>query len=206
MAISYIGIGTPLSTSTTGTYSVTLPAGVQTGDYLLLFVANASYTINTTGWTLKVADYSGFRMFVYCKFAISGEGSVSITQSNNNGTYSVLAYRGVNDIDVISTLVDVTSTSISPASITTTAPSDYVINFYAGGLGTPATWTPPTGPTTLMNVAASSTVRGALIVHELQAAKGANTIRTATVSASSQMNNVTIALSSTPGGKFLPFF
>lgn len=182
MAISFVAAGAVA----TGTNPVvTVPAGYQQADLLVLTVSVAAAVAPTTpgGWTLLGSTTTTPRIYIYRKFAGGTESSVTVTVASTTTTAVMCAYRGVSATDTISTFAAATSTTIATNTLTTTYANEYVISIYAMTTGAD-TWTAPGSTTTRVNSAGTAAVAGVLIVDELQAAAGLSTARTATSSAS----------------------
>lgn len=133
------------STAASNPLTVSKPAGVVDGDFMLAYVfnSNQSHTVTPpSGWTLEFVDVStanGIR--IYSRVASGEPSSYSWTWSiSGNSAVSLIAYRGVTAIDVIGALTRVASgSSAAAASITATANGVLVAAFsdeYTGGAPT----------------------------------------------------------------------
>lgn len=105
MAITYVGAGTE-DGQATGATSPTYPAGIQSGDLILLFAACSV----VTAWSSSLLTSAGFiqrytlqaagtspSAACYYKIATGSEsGSVSVTPPNGNSLTRMFAYRGVD--------------------------------------------------------------------------------------------------------------
>ena len=162
----------------TGTsLTVPVPAGIQSGDLLVILVApNGSAASPTAGWTTL---RSGVNLGAYYKFAGSSESGVLFSGSSSSSAAVMAAYRGVGALDSVS--VEATGFGLSPATsshATTHFTDDLVISFYGTTSGANG-WTLPTGVTTRVVLNGTSLVAGFLLADEDQAATGNTATRTA---------------------------
>ena len=191
MAISFVAAGTA---GTGVNPTVGVPTGYAASDLLIIFVTSTVTPTTPTGWT-GIVNYAVVpRLFACYKIATASESSVTITAANSTTNAVMLAYRGASGYDVIGTGSNASSTTISTNSLTTTKANDFVISFYGGTAASLNTWTAPASTNTRFNVSSNGTVRGLLIVDELQASAGASTSRTATSSASTFLSASSISI------------
>ena len=180
MAISFVAAG---AVQTGSNPTIPVPTGYAAGDLLIIFVAVNTAPTTPSGWTV-IQNATG-SVTCYYKFAGASESSVSLTFTGTAAQSVMVAYRGVSAYDSQSTVVALgTVTSVATTSLTTTAANDFVISFYDSTGSTGGTWGVPSGTTSRVLTNPTATIRGILIVDELQAAAGSSATRTATCSAS----------------------
>jgi hypothetical protein len=187
MAISFVAAGTVASGTNP---TVTVPTGYAAGDLLIIAITGTTVT-TPTGWTLLSSNATAPICFVYYKTASASESSVVMTSASTNTRVVMVAYRGQSGLDVTGTFKQAAAgnSTIATNSLTTTTNNDYIISFYAQTT-IAQTWTAPASTNTRVNASGTASVRGILLVDELQTSAGATTVRTATTSAA------TIALTS----------
>ena len=190
MPISFVAAGA-VATGTNPTVAV--PAGYATDDFLVLAVAANAAVTTPAGWTLIGSQATTPRIYLYRKFATSSEPSVTVTVASTTAVGVMLAYRGVNTTDTISTGRTATSTTIATNTLTTTYANEYVVSAYAMTIGA-ATWTAPASTTSRVDSAGTAALDGLLIVDELQAAAGVSTARTATSSVSKALGAISFSI------------
>jgi hypothetical protein len=188
MAISFVGAGT-VATGTNPTVDV--PSGIAAGDLLLLYInSNGSVGI-PTNWAVVKNDVNA--LVIYSKIATSSESSVTLIAGGSETVAVMVAYRGVGYVDVMSASLSGTGTAPVTSGLTTRFDNDYVLSFFS--TNAPArTWTAPASTTQRVNQSSTGSIRGILLVDELDAVAGATTPRTATLSSSNPYNTVAIAL------------
>jgi hypothetical protein len=190
MAISFVGSGT-VQTGSNPTLDV--PAGVVAGDFLILITTGTTTPTTPTNWAF-IANTSGSRFLTfYAKVASASESSLALTLTGTTSKAVMVAYRGVGWVDAANANGGLTGTSAVTTSITTRFANDYVLSIYANNIST-ATFTAPASTTTRINSSSTASVNGLLLVDELQAAAGATTVRTATLSSSVGWASIAIAL------------
>lgn len=191
MPISFVGAGT---VQTGANPTVDVPSGYAAGDALLIVTVGSTNPTTPTNWTQINSGLGGGRLItVLLKIATASESSVALSGLAGTTTKAVmLAYRGTSYFDVVGGNSGVTSTTITPTSLTTRFANDYVLNFYSC-TNTAATITAPASTTTRVNSASTASVTGLLIVDELQATVGAIAARTATFSVSVACSAVAIS-------------
>jgi len=206
MAISFVAAGTVASGTNP---TVTVPTGYAAGD--LLIIAITGTTVSTpSGWTLLSNNATAPICFVYYKTASASESSVVMTSASPNTRVVMVAYRGQSGLGVTGTFKQATSgnSTIATNSLTTTTNNDYIISFYAQ-VTVAQTWTAPASTNTRVNASGTSSIRGILLVDELQTSAGATTVRTATSSSTAAtftsfaFSIKEAAVSANPGNFFL---
>jgi hypothetical protein len=191
MAISFVGAGT---VQTGANSTVDVPASIAAGDTLLIVTCGTATPTTPTNWTQIFASGVNRFLTVFLKIATASESSVALTQTGTSSKAVMIAYRGTSYFDVVGSSSSGTSTSPVTQSLTTRFANDYVVSFYATQLNaTPSTWTAPASTTSRVNSGNSASITGMLIVDELQAAAGASTARTATLSSSTAWSSVAIS-------------
>jgi hypothetical protein len=191
MPISFVGAGT-VQTGSNPTLDV--PAGVVAGDLLIIITTGTTTPVTPTNWSF-LANTSGSRFLTFtAKVASASESSLALTLTGTTSKAVMVAYRGVGWADVGNANGGLTGTSAVTTSITTRFANEYVLSIYASNIGTTATWTAPASTTTRINSTNTGSVNGLLLVDELQAAAGATTVRTATLSSSLGWASIAISL------------
>lgn len=193
---SWIANGSPVGTTTP---SVPMPAGLNAGDFILLHVCawGASPTITTpSGWTLIESSYHSFdsgnvRRNIFYKFAVGGDGNVSVTTSSSNATGIAQSWLGVNTSSPIegTTKTDSlgTSATASYLTMTTTGPNRRVLQWFENvnaGLDVPKNGSPDTGWTELLDTTGPGNTFGVQLDGKEFAAAGTTTGGTHTFSGS----------------------
>jgi hypothetical protein len=195
MAISIVGTATGVDTASATVDTITLPAGIQAGDGLLLFFGYASGAITTTltdnGLSVPLtqvgatATFSGHQSQVWVaqNLAAADSGKV-ITFTQSTGVREanfVVVYRGVSKTAMVNAFASKTSTVATttptiPAAATTTAGCVEVgLVCSTRGATTPqiSTFTPPTGST--IGVSTFAPAAGAAVTAQaVAAAEGHN--------------------------------
>lgn len=197
MAISFVGAGTVASGSNP---ALTPPAGIAAGDLLIVVSAgtaagsvNTNLLLSSFGWTRIANQNAGQFISVSAKIATNANENIQLSQSGTTTRAVMLAYRGVGWYDVVAAFNTGTGTSASTLTQTTGFANDFVTSIFAAS-NVDATWTAPGSTTTRANASATLSLRGLLVVDELQAAAGVTTARTATLSASATWSAVSISI------------
>ena len=122
-------------------HSVRIPAAVQAGDTLLLFLTANSSTVGGAtppGWTpVRTLDASGFSSRLWTREATSTDAGATAAVSTSAYTksdLSVVAYRGTGDppLDVHAALVDpATRSQYTAPSVTPTRAGDEIVVYWA---------------------------------------------------------------------------
>jgi hypothetical protein len=205
-------LGTLVSTngsSTSTTVTLTAPSGITVGDFLLAWFTTGSPTTggvpgaSPSGWTQIAAVNNGTGNYAYWKIATSADTttpSYAWTGLSIASYYygSITRFSGVNattPIDVaaasVTSTVSGTSGTITVPAITTVTANAYIVGGAAeddnsnvmGGATTP-TWPAGWAAITASPAAAQSAHMANLFAQGAQAAAGASTSPTITVSAS----------------------
>jgi hypothetical protein len=178
-----------------GNGAVPLPAGIQSGDLLVLLLAQNDNAAGASisGWTQLAT--SNFDLSAWYKFAGSSESPPTGTGVSSSVAV-ILAYRTVSELDVVRNSVS-TGTNTTPATtghVTTTATDDLVLSLYTVKQAS-ITWTASLPANTSVRIAANptSTKAGLLVADEDQAAAGSSATRTAGLSNTGQWGSVTAA-------------
>lgn len=159
------GRATTNITAGSNSWSVNLPAGIASGNLLILLLrAQGTTTFTVSGWTqlaTSTADGSGDRTSVYWRRADGTEGSTVTVGLSNSFKGAAIAYRitGAADPQITSAA---TGTNTAPDSpITSTLPAgDYLFLTLAGIEGEGTVTGSPSGYTN--SVTASSGTGGAV--------------------------------------------
>ena len=204
MAISYIGAGA-VQTGTNPT--VPVPAGYAAGDFLIIFATSGTSASVPSGWT-NIQSVTSQVLCCY-KVATASESSVAMTIGGTSSDAVMLCYRGVGSLDTVSTVSNTPSgTSVATNTLTTTATNDYVVSYFTAS-ATASTWTAPGSTTTRINQSSTLSLRGMLIVDELQVSAGTSTSRTATTTVGLSLYAVAFSLkepTATSSGNFFRMF
>lgn len=137
----YIGKGVA-SSSAAAITGVPAPAGIESGDLLLLMVESANQAIATpNGWTQvtnspqftgTAATAGGVRLGVFYAIATTSAPQVSVADSGNHQYAIMSVYRNVSTtspIQITAGGVDAAATTaISNPAVTTTAPNTLIVN------------------------------------------------------------------------------
>lgn len=197
MPISFVAAGT-VAAGTNPT--VTVPAGYQQGDLLLIVTAGTATPTTPSGWTQVSAQGTGQFITILRKVATGSEASVALTLAGTTSRAVMVAYRGVSATDTLSaTYATGTGTTVTPNTLTASFANEYIISIYAGA-NTASNWTANGSTTERVNSSSTAALRGLLIADELQAAAGTSTARAATLSVSNTW--AAIALSIIPSGRY----
>ena len=181
MAISFIAAGT---VATGSNPTVSYPAGDIEGDLLVLITTGGATPTTPTGWTQRYAQGAGRFITILTRYVQGGEGnSVALTTASGSTKAVMLCYRGAGSYDVVGTVATGSSTTATTNSQNTTYANDFVLSIFARTT-TASTFTNPAGTNTRVNSSSTSGVNGLLIADELQAAAGATTARSTTLSVS----------------------
>jgi hypothetical protein len=150
-------VGSSSNSTGTTTLSLSKPAGVASGDMMLVAIytgdaASASIT-PPSGWTelRTYAPNSFFRFSVFYRVAGASEGaSYSFTVGDVDTVGAISAYRGGETGAPASTIsTGLSGTSLAAPSITTTEANTMIISIVGGdeGAASAKSWTPPSGVT-----------------------------------------------------------
>ena len=178
------------ATANTAGGSVVVPAAVQVGDQLLLYVTSNLSTTATTpaGWTLLGTQQdpsASMRSWVFTRTAVAGTAgsTVSTTFGNTTGksTRVVLAYSGAAVPTVIaSSVITSSSANLAAPSVTVAASGSAVVRLWANKTATATGWTLPAGVTSRGQTVNSGSGRIAAAVGDSTGAPGASGTATAT--------------------------
>ncbi len=174
---TYVGSSVPtLSGNAVNSITIAAPTGLQTGDFMIMYVAqnyaNPYLTSAPAGWQLYQTSYTtSLAMGVYYKLAtssdVTGSSSYTWTLGTSGRTAgAILAFRG------LTTGYQIAAANIqsNPASIYRTAPSvtpntpdTLLVTLYAVANGTPDALSAPTGLTQALDAGTSQGSNGVLI-------------------------------------------
>lgn len=191
MAVSFVGASaTYLGASPT----IYVPPGLLQGDMLIIVTTGSATPTTPTGWTQKSAQGANQFVTVLYKFATGTETTQSLTIAGATSTSVMLAYRGADNIDTVSTFATASAaTTVATNTLSTTLANEYVVSVFAGSAAA-GTWTAPGSTTTRVNSAATASNLGLLLVDELQAASGTSTSRTGTITNSHNLTGFSFSL------------
>ena len=177
-----------------GNGAVPLPAGIQSGDLLVLLLAQngSGAGASISGWTQFAS--SNFDISAWYKFAGSSESSPTGTGVSSSVAV-ILAYRTVGSLDAAGNVGTAANTTPNTSNhVTTTATDDLVLSLYTVRQAS-ITWTARLPANTSVRIAANptSTKAGLLVADEDQAAAGSSATRTAGLSNTGQWGAATAA-------------
>lgn len=230
MAISRVDVATAASSAAVSSQQITVPAGVQAGDVLVLTAAMGVTQPYATlaGWT-NVVDFvvlsAACRIGVWYRVAQSGDASstVTVTASSGSGTAAaqMLVYRGVDTTSpmdatpVTAHSEGLTGTDVAAPAVVTSTADAVVISVHALPTAGGVVWdgsdvTDPSGATNeVVACATSGSANNALVATYEYAAATPGTYGpfVATIPAARRWGAVTLALRAhvdtlppTPGG------
>jgi PKD repeat protein len=207
--ISFVG-----AASTAGnrsSHTVQVPAAVQAGDALVLYLTTNSTTStvnnSVTGWTLlQSRDGSGIRGRTWTKTATSTDAGANVTVTTSDLAKSVVgvaAYRSTGNASVSASAVggsDTSGSSHTTPSVAVADQNSWLVNVWTEKSSTDLTWTLPAGTTSRTTAAStgSGKVSGVLGDSGGSVATGTAAGRTATTSASVS-RSVMFSLAISPG-------
>ena len=176
MAWSYISAGSVVHGANP---TVPLPSSYATGDLLLLVLNGGNGASAPSGWTVIASSVGHFEnTSVWYKIATSSESAPVVSSFTNLSVAAMVAYRGVNSLNITPSLSWGNSGKVISNSITTTNTDELVISIFSSTWVT-GTWTPPTGVNVRLNVPGlSSTNLSFLLVDEDKTPAGATISRT----------------------------
>ena len=151
--LSYVGAAS--ATGTAKTHVVKVPATVNAGDTLLLFITAATKSgtmTGPTGWTqLQARDGSASRARLWTKKATLADRSASVTirtSVNALTSVSVVAYRSSQGTSSVtasaSRTIATAATSHSTPALAVSQANSWLVSYWGGKVSTASTWTPPT--------------------------------------------------------------
>jgi len=157
--ITFVGGSSENSGATA--HTVTVPVGVQAGDGLLLFLAQAgtasvSSPTGVTGWTqVGSVTSGGANTRVWRKVATAANAGVDVTVTlgaSQKAGLTVLAYRGTDTTNPVATFasVGITTNSASRTTpvATVTSEQSWAISYWTHKDSISSALTPPAGVTT----------------------------------------------------------
>jgi len=181
--------------------TVAVPAGYAEKDLLIIVTTGTATPATPSGWTAsKVQGSNGF-LTILTRFATSSESSVTLSLLGTTTSAVMLAYRGASAIDTISGITNTTSgTSLAPGQTGNTSTNDCEISVWVAD-NIAGTWGAAPSPTTSRVTSNPTTaVNGIFVVDETQAASGASTARTATIT---NLHNISaLAIAVIPSGRY----
>lgn len=145
---SFVGVNGTDSSRTSNSHFTTVPAAVQPGDQLLLFVAsNATSATSVTppaGWTMLASGgTSGSRQAVFARTAVAGDAGSTVTVqlgSMSRASVGVAAYRGLRAVTPAPALLQGYKTPTTTAAL-----GDWVLSWWMDKSATTTDINPPAG-------------------------------------------------------------
>ena len=193
MAISFVGSVTSNGSNPT----LLLNLGTVTDGAILVLVTTGGTLTTPTGFTRIYTQGAGRNLTVSIRYVAAQTftltDSLSLTLTGTNSRARILAYNGAGNYNAIATVATGTGTTATTNTQTTTYANDYVLSIYATNSGSASTFTVPAGTTSRGNNASTASVNGLLVVDELQAAAGATTARSSTLSVSRDWAAVSVS-------------
>jgi hypothetical protein len=208
MAITFVAAG---SIDTGANPSVTVPAGYQANDLLLIVTTGSTTPTTPSGWTLLAAQgtvASNVSITVLYKFAASSESSVALTMAGTTSKAVMIAYRGVLAADALAAFTTDSGTSISTASQTTTVDGDQVISVFGVQSGATRSWSGLPDGTSRVESNGTASFTGMAINSATKAVAGATSPLTATISSNGNLSSFAFSFSpsSDSAGNFFFLF
>ncbi|MFN8188916.1 MAG: PKD domain-containing protein [Nocardioidaceae bacterium] len=192
--LSYVDSAT--TAGARSSHRVTIPATVQPGDALVLFLTTNSSTAtinNLAGWTqIQTQTGNGVSGRAWTKTATSTDDGAQVTVTTSasvKSTMTVTAYRSNGgSAEVTASASAVTNTSSSSHTTPTVAVADansWLVNYWSEKSGTAVTWTLPGTVTQRSTGAATGTGKISSVLGDSNGAVATGTapVRTATTSA-----------------------
>lgn len=206
-ARSALLIGTANAAGKSSSLTVTLPAGTQANDQVVLASTEPSTTSVTapTGYTQVTSVSSGGTSagttIVFRHTVASGDSSVTLSYSASTAQAIALAvYRGIDPaipVDVSAVGSAASATSVTVPSMTPAYSADQLLLFQ-GAVGSfrSGTWTAPTGTTEETQTASGNTVTG--LADKLLGAAAPTGSQVSTFSTSANLTTVGVAILQSP--------
>ncbi len=154
--ISYVGQATANANVTN--HSVVVPAGVQPGDTLLLFLSQNTHAdtgepTGVTGWTrLERLDGGYATTTAWWKVAAAGDAGTTLRVTlgkQSKGNLALAAYRGTDPAAPVAAFASAADPASSATRVTPTAPvvaeRGWVVSYWLHGDATSTALTPPSG-------------------------------------------------------------
>ncbi|MGD9957970.1 PKD domain-containing protein [Nocardioides sp.] len=154
-AVSFVGANH--TDGSRSAHTVTIPAGVQAGDTLVLFMtANKSTAtiLAPAGWTeLQSSTTSGLQARAWTRTATAASAGSTVTVTTNSALKSNLtlgAYRGGGGASISASTAAVQTTSTTShtsPSVAVTQPGSWLVTYFGDKSAGGQTWTTPAGQT-----------------------------------------------------------
>ncbi|SCL22600.1 Concanavalin A-like lectin/glucanases superfamily protein [Micromonospora rhizosphaerae] len=154
--ISFVGQAT--ANANVVTHSLVVPAGVQTGDALVLFLSQNTHATTgeptgVTGWTrLDRIDGGNATTTAWQKVAAAGDAGSTVRVTlgaQSKGNFVLAAYRGVNPTQPVNAVAAATDTASSAVRVTpyaaVAAEQSWGVSYWMHGDGLSTALTPPPG-------------------------------------------------------------
>lgn len=202
-------VGTTSSAGNRTNHSTPLPAGLQPGDTLVMFITtNSSAAINNpAGWTLiESRDGNQVRGRAWTRTALPGDGGnvVVTTGSTVKSAMTIAAYRSsVRDSRVTasaSAVVNTSSTTVTAPAVAVADANSWVVSAFSEKSANATTWTLPPVVTSRSTAAATGSGKVSSVVGDSNGpvAVGTAPSRAATV-APAVGRNVSFSVVVSPG-------
>ena len=161
-------------------HPVRIPASVQSGDALVMFMTWNSATAVTTppaGWTqLQTRAGNGIRGRVWTKVATGADANANVTRDDQprppSPCSSVAAYRSTGGIaEATASAIggsNTPATSHTTPAVTWPSPNSWLLNAWSEKSAVAQTWTLPAGATSRTTGAATGTGKISMVVCRLQ--------------------------------------
>ena len=154
-AVSFVGAAE--TDGARSAHTVTIPAGVQAGDSLVLFMTanNSTATILApAGWAeLQSSTTSGLQARAWTRTATAASAGSTVTVTTSSSLKSNLtlaAYRGGGGSSISASTASVQTTSTTShtsPTVTVTEPGSWLVTYYGDKSAGGQTWTTPAGQT-----------------------------------------------------------
>ncbi|WP_448231840.1 PKD domain-containing protein [Microbacterium lacticum] len=133
--------------------AATVPAGVQAGDTLLLWLTTPPTVTwvgpsGVTGWTeVKNFTNGSAKTTLWAKTAVAADAGKTVRVDDSTGyrigTLAVAAYRNVDTAALTAEVAGSTSTTSHTSPTSTAQAGDWVVSYWGGRAATSSTWTVP---------------------------------------------------------------
>ncbi len=206
-------VGADTTAGNRSNHRTTIPANVEAGDTLLLFLTTNSTTstiANPAGWTLlETRDGNGVRGRAWSRVAgplDAGAGVLVTTSLAAKSTMSLAAYRSSSRTSLVtasaSSLGNSSDSTLSSPTVAVAEPNSWLVNFWSEKGSTETTWTLPANVTSRGSGAStgSGKVSAELGDSGGPVATGTAAARTATVSPAVS-RNVLFSVVVSPGSQ-----
>lgn len=202
-AIWAFGTATGQSSIGRSSFTVNLPAGIQTNDQILLAVTQTKAdTATAAGYTEVATASSGTNVTdtattLFRRTAVGGETQLTVTGSPGAvQTAAVSVYRNVdpaNPIGALATAGTPTSNTVTVPSLTPSELYDWAVVVHGAANNSPASWTAPLGMTERVQNNTQS-LRSVGLADELLTSTAATGSLTSTLSTAANLAGIGLTL------------